>query len=62
MIYEQTRDEFGAHGAISVAIVPKGADSWTVLIPRRLERSNPAAVALVQKFEKKLQATYILKP
>jgi hypothetical protein len=61
MIFKQTRDELGAHGAISVAIVPNGADGWAVLFPKRLQRSNPAAVALIQKFEKKLQAAYILK-
>jgi hypothetical protein len=62
MIFERTRDELGAHGAISVAIVPNGADGWAVLFPKRSQRSNPAAVALIQKFEKKLQAAYMLKP
>jgi hypothetical protein len=62
MIFEQTRDELGPHGAISVAIVPNGTDGWAVLFPKRLQRSSPAAVALVQKLEKKLQAAYILKP
>jgi hypothetical protein len=60
MIFEQTREALGSHGAISVAIVPNGADSWSVLVSKKLEASNPAAVATVRRLERKLRTQYVL--
>jgi hypothetical protein len=60
MIFEQTREALGAHGAISVAIVPDGSDSWSVLVSKKLETSNPAAVAIVRRLERKLRTQYVL--
>lgn len=60
MIFERTRDVLGPYGAVSIAVVPEGADSWSVLISKKSEASNPAAVTIVRKLERKLRTQYML--
>jgi hypothetical protein len=60
-IFEQTRDELGAHSAISVAIVLNGADGGRT-VSQAFAAFELGRGSSHLKIRKKLQAAYILKP